>query len=392
MNRYQRYLHLAAEVIHDYQGSEPFSNHIKRFFSLHKTLGSRDRKQISECCYSFFRTGFLLDDIEPEHCVAASLFLVNQSPQSILENLYPHWSAAVSLSFPEKAKFIGLEWDMHKVFPWQSRLSNEIHINSFAENHLIQPDLFLRIRPGFNEIVLSKLKSCNINFESIHNTIRLQNGLKIDEILEVNREVVVQDYSSQRIADLFQYLSFKPTDIFDVWDLCAASGGKSIMLKDYYPNTRLTVSDKRSSVLHNLKKRFDAAGLSYKSLLTLDLSYTLQTGENNHKYDLIIADVPCSGSGTWSRTPEWLRFFDINHLNEFSELQYAIIKNSIPYLREGGYLLYSTCSVFKEENELQVERICSQFGLTCIAEKIIKGYEGKADTMYGALLKASSIQ
>jgi 16S rRNA (cytosine967-C5)-methyltransferase len=179
-------------------------------------------------------------------------------------------------------------------------------------------------------------------------------------------------------------------DSLDVWDACAASGGKSMMLKDYYPNVRLTVSDKRASVLDNLNLRFRDAGLSYDQSLTLDLSRSVPAGQINNTYDLIIADVPCSGSGTWSRTPEWLRYFNTDKIKEYSALQFTIIQHVLPYLRTGGHLLYSTCSVFKEENEGQVKRLCSQFGLTCTAEKIFKGYEQKADTMYGALLISSS--
>jgi 16S rRNA (cytosine967-C5)-methyltransferase len=387
MNRYERYLHLSAELINSFYGSEPFSNHIKRFFSDHKKLGSRDRKHISECCYAYFRTGHLLDDLDPIKRMAASLFFISRSSHPILENLYPEWSLAVSLPFVEKAKLIGVLLDMYKIFPWHAHVSNGIDNDTFTEAHLTQPDLFLRIRPGYKDTVLSQLTGNNIIFNCIDmNTIQLPNGIKINELLEINKVVVVQDNSSQRIADLFQYLPFKPSDTFDVWDICAASGGKSIMLKDHYPNTRLTVSDKRSSVLYNLEKRFHAAGLSYENSLTMDLSQPVRFTEMKKDFALIVADVPCSGSGTWSRTPEWLRFFDIDQLKHYSELQYMIIKNSIPYLRKGGYLLYSTCSVFKEENEEQVQRICSQFGLTCITEQIIKGYEQKADTMYGAVL------
>ncbi len=387
MNRYERYLFLSADIIHAYNGSEPFAVFIKNYFSANKQLGSRDRKQISDCCYSYFRTGHLLDDLDPIQRIAAALFLCHQSAQPILGNLYPEWSAATSLYLTEKAKLIGVSWDRKKIFPWKDILSDDIDADLFTDSHFIQPDLFLRIRPGYKDIVISKLTANKISFEfNGTGTIRLQNGIKIDEILQINKEVVVQDDSSQRIAELFQNLPFKPADTINVWDACAASGGKSIMLKDHYPNSLLTVSDKRTSVLHNLDLRFREADLSYEKSLALDLSRSVPSGQINNTYDLIIADVPCSGSGTWSRTPEWLDYFDTDQISEYSSLQFTIVQHLIPFLKRGGYLLYVTCSAFKEENEAQIKRICSQFGFQCITEKIIRGYEQKADTMYGALL------
>ena len=100
-----------------------------------------------------------------------------------------------------------------------------------------------------------------------------------------------------------------------------------------------------------------------------------------------MADVPCTGSGTWSRTPEWLRYFDKEQIAEYAALQFCIVKNIIPFLSQGGYLIYSTCSVFKQENEAQVAALIKAFDLTLITSGMIRGYTHKADTMYGALLQ-----
>jgi 16S rRNA (cytosine967-C5)-methyltransferase len=97
--------------------------------------------------------------------------------------------------------------------------------------------------------------------------------------------------------------------------------------------------------------------------------------------------VPCTGSGTWSRTPEWLRYFDLQQMMTYADLQYEIIQTVLPSLKKDGYLLYATCSVFKEENEEQVAKISQYFGLRIVASELFKGYEHKADTMYGALMQ-----
>ena len=68
-------------------------------------------------------------------------------------------------------------------------------------------------------------------------------------------------------------------------------------------------------------------------------------------FDFVFADVPCSGSGTWGRTPEQLKYFKQEQLATYTELQGKIIENLIPALKLHGHLLFATCSVYKNENE-----------------------------------------
>ena len=102
---------------------------------------------------------------------------------------------------------------------------------------------------------------------------------------------------------------------------------------------------------------------------------------------MIIADVPCTGSGTWSRTPEQLYFFNHQTIERFSDLQKRILSNVIPFLKSEGYLLYITCSVFKKENEEIAGFIKEKLLLELIRSEVLKGYDKKADTMYAALFK-----
>ncbi len=100
---------------------------------------------------------------------------------------------------------------------------------------------------------------------------------------------------------------------------------------------------------------------------------------------MIIADVPCTGSGTWARTPEQLLYFRKEQIEKYTSLQKKILQNVIPHLKKGGHLLYVTCSVFKKENEEIVTFIQEELHLTLINMEILKGYEMKADTMFAAL-------
>ena len=222
-----------------------------------------------------------------------------------------------------------------------------------------------------------------VNFKELSPLcLSLPNATKLDRIIQLNREAVIQDYSSQRVGALLEKLI--PRKIKNVWDCCAASGGKSILAKDVLGNINLTVNDVRETILYNLKKRFAEAGIkSYNTIIT-DLS---QRGiEQNDQFDLIIADVPCSGSGTWARTPEQLYYFDKHCIEKYVQLQKSILTNIVSSLKPGGYLLYITCSVFKDENENNVQFLTKNFSLQLNEQIILKGYDMQADTMFAALL------
>ena len=384
VSRYHSYLNSAREILSLYNGDEPFSSFIKKYFAGHKKYGSKDRKEVANLCYSCLRIGKEAINSQTDEKILSALFLCSTEPNEILASLKPEWNDRVKLSISEKLSSVN--YHLSSVFPWKEELSEGIEYGKFATSFFLQPDLFLRIRPGHAEKVLLKLNAAAVEYEFISPfTIRLPNSFKADEYFELDKEVVVQDYNSQQISG---FIPVRRGASDRVWDCCAGSGGKSIMAYDLNPGIDLVVSDVRESILANLKKRFERAGIKKYTSVVLDLNNKNNRNSIiNNQQTIIIADVPCTGSGTWSRTPEQLAYFDPGKIGEYATLQKGIVSNVVPYLQPGGQLLYITCSVFKKENEEVIYYLEEKFHLQLVKMELLKGYSIKADTLFAALLQ-----
>ena len=383
--RFQSYLNSAFTVLRSYNGNEPFHLYVKKYFSANKKYGSRDRKQITSLCYNYFRLGNAVKNSPIEERIVLATFLCENRSSEFLEVIKPEWNDVIELSLKEKLSVVSLQFSIQNIFPYKDELSEGIDAEKFNASFLIQPDLFLRVRPGNYKRVTGKLAGAGLQYRLINeNCISLPNSSKINDVLELDKEAVVQDYNSQRVGELIQ-LSIANCQLpISIWDCCAASGGKSIMAYDINPEIELTVSDKRESIFENLKKRFATAGIKKYNSFVADLSNSKFKIQNS-KFDLIICDAPCTGSGTWARTPEQLFYFKKDAIEKYAALQKKILENVVPHVKPGAELLYITCSVFKKENEDVVAYIKEKFKLKLKEMKILAGYESKADTMFSAL-------
>ena len=382
------HLNTARDIIAHYEGADPFHHFIKGYFREHKKAGSRDRKQITHLCYSYFRIGKMMAANSFEERMIAALFLCEEEPSDYLHAFEPSWNEQLE-DHPSLAK--KLQWltaktndiDPSQIFPFDADLSDGINRQDFILSHVKQPDLHIRLRPNASASLIKQLSSIPGFLSAKEDTMVFKNGTRLDEQVSINKDFVVQDQSSQQVREFFPAFPSSHHKV-SIWDACAASGGKSIMAYDHYKNIELTVTDIRSSILVNLKERLAQAGITgYHSMVT-DLSKAAPIKAPG-QFDLVMADVPCSGSGTWGRTPEQLVMFPQNKIGEYQLLQRAILRNLFTSVKPGGYLLYITCSVFKQENEENVQFILGESGYQHLRSGIIKGYDHKADTMFAAL-------
>ena len=158
----------------------------------------------------------------------------------------------------------------------------------------------------------------------------------------------IQDEASTVAAD---ELGAKPGET--VIDVCAAPGGKTSAIAELMGNNgKIYSCDIYEHKLELIDKLADRLGLSIIEPTLLD--GTSGKAEWNETADRVLADVPCSGLGVIRRKPE-IKYKDITDFRELVQIQKKILENASKYVKSGGTLVYSTCTINKDENELQVK-------------------------------------
>ena len=162
--------------------------------------------------------------------------------------------------------------------------------------------------------------------------------------------VRLQDEGSQLVAEILSN-AFNQK-VKSILDACAAPGGKTLILAERQPQARIVALESSALRLEQLRKRLAHFGERIECRLA---DATAQT--EDPAYDLALADVPCSGTGTLGRNPEIRHRLRVEELPRQAERQRAILSAALRALRPGGRAVYSTCSLEPEENEQVVAAV-----------------------------------
>lgn len=378
------YLHSAQQILTLYEGNVPLAAWLKLYFKEHKKYGSKDRRHITHLLYCYFRLGNAFHELPVEERLKLGLYLCADAPNDLLQAVNESWNQLAPLPAAEKLQRFEASNQILNIFPFNAFLSPQIDTADFNLHFLQQPPVYLRLRPGKEQKVKETFLQRDVPFTEIDShCIAVNPNTKVDALINLNADAVVQDRSSQQVLSVLDSEALKGK--INIWDCCAASGGKSILAWDAFEHVALTVSDVRESILHNLQNRFAQAGIRRYRSLVADVSKASPLKE---KFDLVICDAPCSGSGTWGRTPEQLRFFTEDRIDHYTQLQKSIAINAAKNVKRGGQLLYITCSVFEAENEAIVQFIQETTKLTLHRQAYFKGYDKAADTLFAAAFAA----
>lgn len=153
-----------------------------------------------------------------------------------------------------------------------------------------------------------------------------------------------------------------------VLDLCAAPGGKSTLLQSLINEESLLVSNEvirsRAGILEENISRWGGANVIITQNDPADL------GKGEEYFDLIVADVPCSGSGLFRKDPESLKEWSVSHVDHCAARQKRILSGILPALAPGGVFVYSTCSYSPAEDEEIVDFLIEEFGLESVSTDV----------------------
>jgi 16S rRNA (cytosine967-C5)-methyltransferase len=166
--------------------------------------------------------------------------------------------------------------------------------------------------------------------------------------------VVIQDEASQLVAELVW-----PEAGQRVLDLCAAPGMKAGQIAQMLGSGTLVACDRSAPRLRTMCKLLPQWIPSTVNLSTVRLD-AAQTLPFRVRFDRILLDAPCSGTGTLARNPEIKWRLDPRDITRLAELQATMLRNALPALASGGRLVYATCSLEREENEGVVEKVLNE--------------------------------
>lgn len=229
---------------------------------------------------------------------------------------------------------------------------------SFLKNSLTPHKLYLRVNPlkTTAEKLSDDLGKLGIRAEiceTVPNCIAVGNIGSMEELdLFRNGMFHVQDLSSQMCC-----AALAPKAGETVIDLCAAPGGKSFTFAEDMENKGKIISaDLREKRVGLIRKGAERLGITVIEAVRNDAKVF---NESFPKADKVLCDVPCSGYGVIRSKPE-IKYGGTERTKELPEVQYKILSAAASYLKNGGELVYSTCTLSKAENDDIVDRFLDE--------------------------------
>ncbi|HEU5047066.1 MAG TPA: RsmB/NOP family class I SAM-dependent RNA methyltransferase [Rickettsiales bacterium] len=357
---------------------------ISRYFKERRFIGSKDRGAIAAFCYLVIRNFAALEWHAEQHNLSgmqalsiAALLLIQQKSLGELHLLFNGERFSPDKLYPKEAAFakaIAGHALLHRDMPHHVRYNYPAWLegtlqSSLGESwrdaitalnqeapvdlrtntlHVTRDDLLIALRKEGFKVEPTRLSPLGI---------RMQTRAPIFTSEYFKRGwFEMQDEGSQLVI---QMLDAKPGQ--KVIDFCAGAGGKTLALAAMMQNKgRILAWDTSEKRLGQMAERLRRAKVD--NVQTHVLASENDPFLKRHKAtaDAVVVDAPCSGSGTWRRNPDLKWRFRPQDLQELIDVQKRILESASRLVKQGGHLLYITCSFLEAENESQLETFLSQ--------------------------------
>lgn len=231
---------------------------------------------------------------------------------------------------------------------WPSRFSDIIEANNQAAPMMLRVNRQKCSRDDY----LNKLVQADIPAQALNSC---PDGILLDQAVDVYQlpgfeagEVSVQDGAAQHVVRLMQ---LEPG--LRILDACAAPGGKTCHMLEHQADIQLLAMDLDASRLKQISENASRLNLEI-SLLCADASQP-ESWWDGQLFDRILLDAPCSGTGVIRRHPDIKLLRRPEDIAQLALRQQQLLDALWPLVRAGGMMIYTTCSVMKQENEQQIE-------------------------------------
>mgnify|MGYP000287629833 FL=1 len=366
--RYQSAVELIDQILE--QTSVPSDRLLVDYFRQRRFIGSQDRRSIQETVYAILRQwpvlAFYQRQLNGRQAILWFLRVCEKASLNRIQTIFngeryaPATLSKVEVQSLEitLTESIEPEWVKAATPEWlwphcQERFGQNAVAAMQALNQPTGFDIRVNTLKETRSAVLKKLEKEKIRVQVTPLSpwgVRFQDRYALqDHDLWKDGSLEIQDEGSQLIALLTEA---KPG--MHVLDLCAGAGGKTLAVAASMENKGILIAtDIHEWRLKKAKERLRRAGISNVECRVLGDNWLKRQRE---RFDRVLVDAPCSGSGTWRRNPDLKIRFQPDDLKELQQKQQQILHTAAESVKPGGRLIYATCSILKAENEDQVNR------------------------------------
>ena len=380
--RYQAILELISEIFKDIK---PADGIIDAYLKTRKYIGSKDRRFIIDTVWTIIRNRMKLEfDARSKECRKVLLTYLKQKGENIDDLFNGNQYCPEVLTKEEK---LWLDEDNEEVYPpyveaetpeWLYQKIQDVHLLK-SLNEPASADFRINIKN--RDVVLQNLAQEGYDFAKTpyspigvrsHDRISLGNCMAYQ-----SGEIDVQDEASQLAAILCDVQPEHKTI-----DYCCGAGGKSLTISFINGGQGVVLAhDISQKRLEAIKPRMQRLGIK-------NIEFTDFLADNDSDFDRFIVDAPCSGTGTWRRSPDAKFRLTQKKLAELVKTQKEILDIAYAKTKRKGRIVYMTCSILTDEDEQVVQSFLQKYddvSLVSIKDlwnnKIGLPYPGRRDDM-----------